>query len=115
MSDERYRNAETTKGIDYKGVRQLYQDGLPEAGVREAMVPAIRLIELPGIFIDNQRKAVTYHHLVFDQHEVIFAEGAPTESFYPGPIGLAAISPEAKQRSRRFVHCSQNCLAKKLN
>ena len=66
-------------------------------GVREAMVPAIRLIELPGIFIDNQRKAVTYHHLVFDQHEVIFAEGAPTESFYPGPVGLAAISPEAKQ------------------
>ena len=31
MSDDRYRNAETTKGIDYMGVRKLYQDGLQEA------------------------------------------------------------------------------------
>ena len=46
-----------------------------------ALVAAIRLTELPGIYIDETVDHVEYFHLVFEQHEVIFAEGAPTESF----------------------------------
>lgn len=31
MSDERYRNAQTTKGFNYEDIRRLYRDGLTEA------------------------------------------------------------------------------------
>ncbi len=31
---------------------------------------------------------------MLDHHEVIFAEGAPTESFRPGPIALSHFTPE---------------------
>ncbi|AKS46377.1 Hint domain-containing protein [Octadecabacter temperatus] len=65
-------------------------------GEPEALVAAIKLTELPGIHCEPANKGMEYFHLFFDQHEVIFAEGAPTESFYPGPEALKALSPEAR-------------------
>ena len=56
-----------------------------------------RLTSLPGIFVDPDHGEVEYFHLLFDHHEVIFAEGAPTESFYTGPEALKAISAEAME------------------
>jgi Hint domain len=34
---------------------------------------------------------VTYIHILFDRHEVIISEGALSESFHPGEIGLGAL------------------------
>ncbi|QGX99014.1 type I secretion protein [Roseovarius faecimaris] len=45
----------------------------------------------------SPRPLVTYIHLMFDRHEVIYAEGAPTESFFAGEVGLAAISGHARE------------------
>lgn len=39
---------------------------------------------------------VTYLHLMLDRHEVIFANGAATESFYPGECGLSALTDESR-------------------
>jgi hypothetical protein len=41
--------------------------------------------------------SVTYLHLLFDRHEIIFAEGAATESFHPGHVGLKALSDASRE------------------
>ena len=66
-------------------------------GQNEVLIPAIRLTELPGVFVDEDVNDVEYFHLLFDEHEVIFAEGAPTESLLTGPEALKSLSPEARE------------------
>ena len=65
-------------------------------GEDRVLIAAIRLTELPGIYVDQEIEAIAYHHLVFDEHEVVVAEGAPSESFYPGPEALEALSPKSR-------------------
>lgn len=59
--------------------------------VPEVLVAAIRLTDLPGIFVDQSVTSVTYFHLLFAGHEVIFAEGAPTESLFLGDEAVNAL------------------------
>ncbi len=65
-------------------------------GQSDVLIAAIRLTELPGIYVDNDVKALNYHHLVFDPHQVVLAEGAPSESFYVGREAIGALNPEAR-------------------
>ncbi|WP_458792992.1 Hint domain-containing protein [Yoonia sp. MH D7] len=39
---------------------------------------------------------VDYFHILFDNHEIIFAEGAPSESFHPGAMGARALSKDVQ-------------------
>lgn len=64
------------------------------------LVPAKALTDRPGVRVMQGKRRVTYFHLVFDRHEVIWSEGTPTESFYPGPVALAALPPG----SRHLIH-----------
>ncbi len=41
--------------------------------------------------------SVTYFHILLDRHEVIFAEGAATESFHAGETGMQALSGPARE------------------
>jgi len=66
-------------------------------GEVDVLVAAVRLTELPGIFIEPDLRDVEYFHLAFDRHEVIFAHGAPTESFFPGPEAIRALSDAARE------------------
>lgn len=52
-------------------------------GADEVLVAAVHLVNADTIHRAPQRH-VMYHHLMFDAHEVLLAEGIPTESFYPG-------------------------------
>lgn len=72
-------------------------------GQREALIAAIRLTELPGVFIETGQGDVEFFHLLFDYHEVIFAEGAPTESFFAGPEALESLLPEAREEILKIL------------
>jgi VCBS repeat-containing protein len=74
--------------------RMLVSSGIAQCvfGSRDVLIAAIRLTVLDAIRIEQDPAPVTYVHLLFDRHEVIFAEGAPTESLLPGPQALAAWS-----------------------
>lgn len=61
----------------------------------EVLVPATALTSLPGISRDDSLEPVAYYHLLFDQHEVIWSEGAATESLYIGPEALKALGEDA--------------------
>ncbi|AQS47730.1 hypothetical protein BMG03_07905 [Thioclava nitratireducens] len=54
------------------------------AGESEVLAAARHLVGLPGIEIDEEAEAVTYIHVMFDNHEIVFSDGLWTESFQPG-------------------------------
>ncbi|WP_324754500.1 Hint domain-containing protein [Roseovarius sp. Pro17] len=64
-------------------------------GVTEVLMPANKLVRIDGINIVEDTTEITYFHMLFDQHEIVFSEGAATESLYPGPQALAGLEPEA--------------------
>ncbi|TNF23049.1 MAG: hypothetical protein EP318_01525 [Rhodobacteraceae bacterium] len=41
-----------------------------------------------GIRVAHGKRCVTYIHLMFEAHQIVFAENTPAESFYPGPMAL---------------------------
>ena len=64
---------------------------------RDHLVRAKHLIDTPKprVRIAHGRKSVTYIHLMFDTHQIVFAEDAPSESFYPGPMAQRMLDPFA--------------------
>lgn len=73
--------------------RILLGGGALEAafGFGEALVPALHLVNGTSIMQELKGAEVTYFHLLFDQHEVIYSEGLPSESFHPGAWGLSTL------------------------
>lgn len=66
-------------------------------GCMEVLVSAKSLLEVDGIEVVEDMAPVEYFHLLFDSHEVIYANGAATESLYTGPEALKSLSAEARE------------------
>lgn len=47
-----------------------------------------------SIFVDPHLRDTQYIHLLFDEHEIVFVEGMPSESFYPCPSSLMSLTAE---------------------
>ena len=62
-------------------------------GDDEVLVAARHLLANPAV-TRREGGEVTYMHLMLDQHEVVYANGAATESFYPGDEALSALTGE---------------------
>lgn len=57
-------------------------------GDAEVLVKAIHLVRAGRLQQDVSGAPVTYHHLLFDRHQIICAEGLWSESYHPGPMTL---------------------------
>jgi hypothetical protein len=79
--------------------RMLLNDWRAEVyfGEDSVLVAAKALLNGKTIRQVIPKDGVVYCHLLFDQHEVIVAEGALSESFHPGEIGLGGLD-DAQRR-----------------
>ncbi len=60
-------------------------------GESEVLVPAINLVNDDAVR-QIERDSVTYLHILFDRHEIVYAAGIPSESFMPGEQGLSTMA-----------------------
>ncbi|MBC7132366.1 MAG: Hint domain-containing protein [Roseovarius sp.] len=65
-------------------------------GESEVLVAARHLVNGQDVRV-SPRAEVTYIHIMFDRHEVIYADGIATESFFAGDSALAAVDDPARE------------------
>ena len=70
-------------------------------GVPQVLVAARHLVNDSTIRRCPQTR-ITYVHLAFDRHEVIYAEGCPSESLHLGPESLAALGCDSLRELTRI-------------
>lgn len=87
----------------------LYQRRKPEGlATSELLVQARHLVDGERIFV-REGGFADYFSLVFDRHEIIYAEGVPAESLMVSETTLHRLPPELSQEVRaRFPGLSQN-------
>ncbi|SHL84061.1 Hemolysin-type calcium-binding repeat-containing protein [Paracoccus solventivorans] len=64
-------------------------------GTDEVLVAAKQLCQLGGIDIAEDLDGVTYVHFLFDDHQIVFSNGAETESLFTGDVALNSVGPAA--------------------
>lgn len=67
-------------------------------GTAEVLVAARHLVGTPGIEVAGDLAEVTYFHLLCERHQIVTANGAPSESLYTGPQALRALSRGARRQ-----------------
>ena len=66
-------------------------------GTDEVLVAAKQLCQLDGIDIADDLTEVEYFHILFDRHEIVYSNGAETESLYTGPEALKSVGRAARE------------------
>lgn len=64
----------------------------------EVLVKARDLLNDHTIVRAHQLTHVTYIHMMLEQHEIVFANGVPTESFHPASAALGTLRVEEQKR-----------------
>jgi len=91
-------------------------------GLQEVLIDAKHLLGTPGIY-EQSGGEVTYIHLLFDRHKIVFANDVPSESFFPGEPALIVLEdavrnevlslyPELKNRTNsNFASTARLCIS----
>ncbi len=84
--------------------RMLYAGPMAQwlFGTSEVFVTAQHLVDA-GALATAPEAVTQYCHLLLDRHEILFANGAPSESFFPGQSGLEAM--DLRARTKLFETC----------
>ncbi|RDW12051.1 Hint domain-containing protein [Paracoccus thiocyanatus] len=64
-------------------------------GTNEILAAAKQLLQIDGVDLATDLAEVEYVHILFDRHEVVWANGTATESLYLGPQALGALPAKA--------------------
>ncbi len=65
-------------------------------GESEVLAAAKHLVNGKDV-VQEEQVSVTYYHIMFDEHEVIYSNGAPTESLHAGDVGLGSIAEDSRE------------------
>lgn len=63
----------------------------------EVLIAAKHLLEIDGIDVAHNVTEVDYFHFMFDNHQIVFANGAASESLYGGAQTLISVGAKARQ------------------
>ena len=74
-----------------------------QTGQRSALGVTRGLTALPGVAHEALGQSVTYYTILLDRHAVIYAEGAPTESFYPGPYAMKIVGAKLREQIAQAI------------
>lgn len=66
---------------------------------QQIMTRAIHLARLNGGAVRQLKgcRRFTYWHIVLEHHQVVYANGIPSESYFPGPTAVASLAPDARR------------------
>ena len=79
----------------------------PQHGVWVAGAGLIRARHLAefaaGARVAQGVRQISYHHLLLPRHALLLAEGCASESFYPGPMAVAALGQADRHALTRVI------------
>ncbi len=65
-------------------------------GESEILVAAKKLLEVDGVEMVTDLDEVEYFHFLFDEHQIVYSNGAETESLFTGTEALKAVGQECR-------------------
>ncbi|CAD0184274.1 hypothetical protein RUESEDTHA_01153 [Ruegeria sp. THAF57] len=76
---------------------------------KDVLISAKKLISLDGVeTLETAPNGVEYFHILFDAHEIIWSNGAPTESLFTGPEALKSVPEDSrKEILELFPECCE--------
>lgn len=77
-------------------VSRQHRVSVERGDLRDVLVAAIRLCDLPGICVDHGPRDLTYIHVLLDTHEILTANGLAMESMLLAPRSIAALTPQSR-------------------